>query len=255
MLEVKNLAKSFGGVKATNDVSLNFPDGSLSAVIGPNGAGKTTFFNLISGRIRPDEGQVMFEGTDLVGLPSHEVARRGIVRAFQVASLFPSLTVRASLEAALTSHQGHTWRMFSRFPTRDATRSADEIIETLGLQKRAHHPSGTLSHGDQKLLDMGLALALQPKVLLLDEPTAGMGPDERWKMIDKIHALWAAEKLTIVFIEHDMDIVFKISQTVAVLRYGTLLAQGTPEEIRLNPDVVEAYLGTVAVSSSETERA
>jgi branched-chain amino acid transport system ATP-binding protein len=244
MLQIQNLKKSFGGVQATRDVSLDFPARSLTAIIGPNGAGKTTFFNLISGHIRPDSGRVLFEGQDLVGLSSLEVVRRGMARAFQVASLFPSLTVGEAMTAAVISHQRQSARLFSRFPLAGSRDRVDELLEMLGLSEKADVLSANLSHGDQKLLDIGLALAMEPKILLLDEPTAGMGPDERWRMIDKVHRLWQAKKLTMIFIEHDMDIVFKISQRVNVLKYGAVLAQGTPDEIRRNQDVIDAYLGT-----------
>ncbi|WP_276122445.1 ABC transporter ATP-binding protein [Pararhizobium qamdonense] len=243
MLEIQNISKTFGGVKATQNVSLIFPEGSLSAVIGPNGAGKTTLFNQITGRIRPDSGKIIFEDHDLVGQSSLAVTRAGVVRAFQVAALFPTLTVRESLAAAVTSRQKGSWDLFARFPAKPAETRADEIAEMLGMSDRRDILSKELSHGDQKLLDIGLALALDPKVLLLDEPTAGMGPDERWRMIDKVHALWKTQGLTIVFIEHDMDIVFKIAQTIHVLCYGALLASGTADEIRRNQKVVDAYLG------------
>jgi branched-chain amino acid transport system ATP-binding protein len=244
MLRVENLSKSFGGVRATRDVSIHFPAGSLTAIIGPNGAGKTTFFNLISGHFRPDEGRVLFDGADIVGLSSLEVVRRGMARAFQVASLFPTLTVREALTTAVISHQRRSWRVLARFPLVSARGKADEIMDLLGLARAADTLSANLSHGDQKLLDIGLALAMDPKVLLLDEPTAGMGPEERWRMIGKVHKLWEVTRMTILFIEHDMDIVFKIAQTVHVLKYGAVLAQGTPDEIRRNQDVIDAYLGT-----------
>lgn len=244
MLRVENLTKSFGGVKATQDVSIDFPTGSLTAIIGPNGAGKTTFFNLISGHIRPDGGKVIFDGSDIVGLSSLQTVRRGIGRAFQVASLFPSLTVREAMAAAVTSHRRGSWKVMQRFPVASLLARVDEILDLMDLASKAQVLSRNLSHGDQKLLDIALALAMEPKVLLLDEPTAGMGPDERWRMIGKVHRLWEAKRMTLLFIEHDMDIVFKIAQTVHVLKYGALLAQGTPEEIRRNPDVIDAYLGT-----------
>jgi branched-chain amino acid transport system ATP-binding protein len=244
MLSVRNLSKSFGGVQAARDVSIEFPTGSLTAIIGPNGAGKTTFFNLISGAFRPDAGQVIFDGRDIVGLGSLDVVRLGMARAFQVAALFPSLTVRDALTAAVTSHQGGSWKLFSRFPLATTRSRVEEIIELLGLEAKANYVSRNLSHGDQKLLDIGLALAMDPKMLLLDEPTAGMGPDERWRMIGKVQHLWEAKKMTVLFIEHDMDIVFKIAQTIHVLKYGAVLAQGTADEIRRNQDVIDAYLGT-----------
>ena len=255
MLRVENLSKSFGGVQATKDVSIDFPVGSLTAIIGPNGAGKTTFFNLISGHIRPSKGRVLFDGKDIVGLSSLEIVRRGIARAFQVASLFPTLTVLDSLTAAVISHRSKSWQLLTRFPIDEAEARAREILDILGLSPKADVLSANLSHGDQKLLDIGLALAMSPKVLLLDEPTAGMGPDERWRMIDKVHRLWEITKMTILFIEHDMDIVFKIAQRVHVLKYGAVLAQGTPDEIRRNQLVVDAYLGTDHYGSDLTGEA
>jgi len=244
MLSVQNLVKSFGGVQATRDVSIDFPTGSLTAIIGPNGAGKTTFFNLISGTFRPDSGKVIFDGQDIVGKSSLDVVRLGMARAFQVAALFPSLTVRQAVTAAVTSHQRRSWTLLRRFPLESAKHRTEEIIELLGLGPKADTLSRNLSHGDQKLLDIGLALAMDPKMLLLDEPTAGMGPDERWRMIGKVQRLWEVKKMTVLFIEHDMDIVFKIAQEIHVLKYGAVLAQGTAEEIRRNQDVIDAYLGT-----------
>jgi branched-chain amino acid transport system ATP-binding protein len=251
MLRVENLAKSFGGVAATRDVTLDFPAGSLSAVIGPNGAGKTTLFNLVTGHIRPDGGRVLLDGQDLVGLAPADIARRGLGRAFQVASIFPSLTVLEAMTAAVQSHRGEHRNLFRRFPSTAAEKRARELLELTGLSPVTYVQSRHLSHGDQKLLDIGLALALEPKVLLLDEPTAGMGPDERWQMIDKVQALWRLGHMTLIFIEHDMDIVFKVAQTVRVLSYGSVLAEGTPEEIRCNPKVIEAYLGKSASRAGE----
>jgi branched-chain amino acid transport system ATP-binding protein len=244
MLQVENLTKSYGGVKVTRGISIDFPAGSLTAIIGPNGAGKTTLFNLMSGHVRPDGGRIVFDGHDIVGLSSLEIVRRGIARAFQVASLFPSLTVREALTAAVTSHRRHSWQVLSRFPLASTRGRVDDIMDLLGLTPAADTLSSILSHGDQKLLDIGLALAVDPKVLLLDEPTAGMGPDERWQMIDKVRRLWERQRITLLFIEHDMDVVFKIAQKIYVLKYGAVLAQGTPDEIRRNEEVIEAYLGT-----------
>lgn len=244
MLSVQHLEKRFGGVHATKDVSIDFPAGSLTAIIGPNGAGKTTFFNLISGAFRPDSGKVMFDGQDIVGKSCVEVVRLGMARAFQVAALFPSLTVTQALTAAVTSHQQRSWTLLKRFPLDESKESVEEIIELLGLQQKANLVSRNLSHGDQKLLDIGLSLAMKPKLLLLDEPTAGMGPDERWRMIDKVQDLWRTKKMTVLFIEHDMDIVFKIAQRIYVLKYGAVLAQGSAGEVRSNQDVIDAYLGT-----------
>ncbi|MBC7580668.1 MAG: ABC transporter ATP-binding protein [Tardiphaga sp.] len=244
MLSIQNLDKHFGGAHATRNVSIEFPDGSLTAIIGPNGAGKTTFFNLISGTFRPNTGKVVFAGQDIVGRSSLEIVRLGIVRAFQVAEIFPSLTVSEAITAAVTSHLCGSWTFLRRFPLPETKARTEEIIELLGLEDKATTLSRNLSHGDQKLLDIGLALAMEPKVLLLDEPTAGMGPDERWRMIGKVQHLWQVKKMTVLFIEHDMDIVFKIAQRIHVLKYGAVLAQGTADEIRRNQDVIDAYLGS-----------
>ena len=245
-LEIKNLTKTFGGVRAIDDVSLAFPSGSLSAVIGPNGAGKSTFFNLISGAFPPDSGEVLLDDQDIVRRTRAERMQLGIGRAFQVASCFPTMTVKENLMAAVTAHIGQ-WGNFSRrFPPPGVRERAEEVMELVGLTKVPDVEAAILSHGDQKLLDIAIALALQPKVLLLDEPTAGMGPDERWRMIERVRGLWEKRKLTLVFIEHDMDIVFQIASTIRVLCYGRVLAEGTPGEIRNNQAVIDAYLGTEA---------
>ena len=243
-LEIRNLRKSFGGLKATDDVSLTFANGSLTAVIGPNGAGKSTFFAQLSGALVPDSGQILLDGADLVGLSRGEIVRRGIGRAFQVASIFPSLTVAETLLAAVAVDQRRDGLLHRRFPLAETRDRAQDVMEMVGLQEKARRRAATLSHGDQKLLDIALALVLRPKVLLLDEPTAGMGPEERWQMIDKVYDLWQRERMTVVFVEHDMDIVFKIARHIVVLCYGRVLAAGTPEEIRRDPAVIEAYLGT-----------
>ncbi len=244
MLAVEGLSKSFGGVAAIDDVTLSFPTGSLTAIIGPNGAGKSTFFNLVSGWLKPDRGRVLLDGSDITGLSRAEVVRRGIGRAFQVASIFHSLTVEESLLAAVAAHQGRSAAMNRRFPLPETREQAERVAVMLGLADKARLLSANLSHGDQKLLDIALALVLEPRVLLLDEPTAGMGLEERWMMIEKIYQLWGRQKITVVFIEHDMDIVFKIAPSIRVLCYGRVLAEGTPDAIRANPAVIEAYLGT-----------
>jgi branched-chain amino acid transport system ATP-binding protein len=244
MLEIRGLSKAFGGVKATDDVSLDFVDGSLTAVIGPNGAGKSTFFNLVTGALKPDAGTIRLHGIDLAGRTPPEIVRRGIGRAFQVASIFPSLTVEETMLAAVGADLRRAGVLHRRFPLGETRDRAGHAMELLGLANKRHRTAATLSHGDQKLLDIALALVLDPKVLLLDEPTAGMGTEERWRMIDKVRELWEREKITVVFIEHDMDIVFKIAPEIVVLCYGRILATGTPDAIRQNPAVIDAYLGT-----------
>jgi branched-chain amino acid transport system ATP-binding protein len=244
MLKLVDVTKAFGGVLATNHLSAEFASGSLSAVIGPNGAGKTTLFNLITGKLKPDSGSILLDGKDITGLPARAIVKRGIGRAFQVASIFPTLTVRQSLEAAVLAHRGGLADLLGSFARSGARERAGELMEMLGMQSQADTLSRHLPHGDQKLLDIGLALALEPQVLLLDEPTAGMGPEERVQMIERVHHLWERQRITIVFIEHDMDIVFAHAQTIRVLHYGALLAEGTPDEIRNNQAVIDVYLGT-----------
>jgi branched-chain amino acid transport system ATP-binding protein len=243
-LEVRHLVKAFGGLRAVDDVSLEFPSGSLSAVIGPNGAGKSTFFNLISGAFAPDSGEVLLDGLDIIRLSRSERMHRGIARAFQVASCFPTMTVVENLMAAVTAHIGQWGNLSRRFPPPGVRARAEEVMELVGLTQVSNVQAAILSHGDQKLLDIAIALALEPKVLLLDEPTAGMGPDERWRMIERVRDLWKQRQLTLVFIEHDMDIVFQVANTIRVLCCGRVLAEGTPDQIRNNQAVIEAYLGT-----------
>lgn len=244
MLAVEALSKSFGGVAAIDDVTLQFAPGSLTAIIGPNGAGKTTFFNLISGAIPPDRGRVRLFGEEIVGLPPAQIVRRGIARSFQIASIFPSMTVEAILTATVQAHMRQSERIMRRFPLPECRDRAFAAMDLLGLSDKSALLSSSLSHGDQKLLDIGMALVLEPRVLLLDEPTAGMGPEERWQMIEKVRELWKRQKVTLVFIEHDMDVVFKIAESIRVLCYGRVLAEGNPSDIRANPDVIAAYLGT-----------
>jgi branched-chain amino acid transport system ATP-binding protein len=243
-LELVNLQKNFGGIVATDNVSLDFAPSSLSAIIGPNGAGKTTLFNLITGRLKPTSGQVRLDGKNLVGMEPGPITRMGIGRAFQTASLFKTFTVRDSLAAAVLSRQRALGDMVGNFPGSLAGDRADHIMRMLGLERHARRGSSELSHGDQKLLDIALALALEPKVLLLDEPTAGMGREEARAMIERVHQVWEQEKITLIFIEHDMELVFGLAQSVRVLRYGAVLAEGTPAEIRVHPAVVAAYLGS-----------
>jgi branched-chain amino acid transport system ATP-binding protein len=242
-LQIKNLTKTFGGVRAIDDLSLDFSSGSLSAVIGPNGAGKTTFFNLVSGAFSADSGQILLEGEDVVRLSKAKRMQLGVGRAFQIASCFPSMTVAENLMAAVTAHVGQWGNLSRRFPPPGVRERAEEVMELVGLTHVPNVEAAILSHGDQKLLDIAIALALDPRVLLLDEPTAGMGPEERWRMIERVRGLWEQRKLTLVFIEHDMDIVFKIASTIRVLCYGRVLAEGTPDQIRNNQAVIDAYLG------------
>jgi ABC-type branched-subunit amino acid transport system ATPase component len=246
MLVLRHVSKSFGGNHVIQDVSLEFAKGSLSAIIGPNGAGKTTLFNLICGTVRPDHGEIVLEDRALQGLPPRHVAARGLARAFQVASLFPTFTPWESFCAAAASAHLGIGGLFSGFPRASARHRADDVIALLGLGAVARTPVAQLSHGDQKMVDIGIALCTRPQVLLLDEPTAGMGPEERWHMVDTVRRLWQSTGLTVLFIEHDMDIVFSVAQDVTVLSYGAILARGAPAAVRADPSVIQAYLGSYA---------
>ena len=243
MLKIDKVSKSFGGIIATDNVSIELNPNSINALIGPNGAGKTTLFNLITGKINIDKGQVFIENNNITNLKETEITHLGIARAFQITNIFPTLTVKESIKLALLAKQHGLNNMWDRFINHSINEETENITKLAGLTKVYNTISSELSHGDQKLLDVALALALKPKVLLLDEPTAGMGPEERWKMIKRIQDLWKKTKMTILFIEHDMDIVFDIAQKIYVLQQGVIIAKGSPKEIKNNQKVIKAYLG------------
>jgi branched-chain amino acid transport system ATP-binding protein len=244
VLKIDNLIKSFNGNTVISDISLSIEQGELSAIIGPNGAGKTTFFNLITGYHLPNSGKIYFEGKSIGGMQPFDIVRLGIARAFQITNIFPKLSVLENIVATVITHRkGNLNLVTPTVKLKSVYDRAYQILEDVGLADWAHRQSGTLAHGNQKILDIAVALAMEPKLLLLDEPTAGMSPEERWKTVELIQKLWQQLNITMVFIEHDMDIVFGISQKVRVLCYGTMLAEGTPEEISQNDKVVEAYLG------------
>jgi len=243
MLKIHKISKSFGGIKATNNVSIELKPNSINALIGPNGAGKTTIFNLITGKINVDEGNIFIGDKNITNLKETEITHIGISRAFQITNIFPTLSVKESIKIALLAKNHGLNNMWHRFSSHSVNEEASDIAELTGLTKVYNTISSELSHGDQKLLDIALALALKPKVLLLDEPTAGMGPEERWEMIKRIRELWQKTKMTVLFIEHDMDIVFDIAQTIFVLQQGSIIAEGTPKEIKKNQVVIKAYLG------------
>jgi len=244
ILETENLEKAFGGLQAVNRVSIAIEKGELSSIIGPNGAGKSTLFNLITGYLPPDSGKILFKGENISGLPHYKIVWKGIGRSFQRTTIFPSLTVFENVRAAVLYRQKKIFKFFTPSNTLEEVNEATfQILESLNLQDKADLVSSTLAHGDQKLLDIGIALALQPDLLLLDEPTAGMSPDERWNTVAMIQKLWKTRDMTVVFIEHDMDMVFSISQKIRVLHYGEIIAEGKPAEISTNRAVIEAYLG------------
>lgn len=244
LLVVDRLNKAFGGLKVTFDISFTVMPGDLSAIIGPNGAGKTTLFNQITRHLTPDSGRVLFQGEDITAMKPQTVVSRGMGRAFQITSIFPEETVLENVRIACLSKRNEIFRPFRHVSSfREATDRAYAILESLGLESHSERYAFELAHGDQKLLDIGIALGLEPTLLLLDEPTSGMSPEERQLTRELIVKLWKELNLTLIFIEHDMDIVFGIAQMVQVLHLGRLLAEGTPEEIRNNPEVITAYLG------------
>ena len=244
VLKIEDLVKSFNGNTVISNVNLSIPEGELSAIIGPNGAGKTTLFNLITGYHLPNRGKIYFEDKSIAGMQPFDIVRLGIARSFQITNIFPKLSVLENVIATVITHQkGNLNFVTPTTKLKSVYERAYQILEDVGLADRADRQSGTLAHGNQKILDIALALAMEPKLLLLDEPTAGMSPEERWRTVDLVQKLWEKLKITMLFIEHDMDIVFGISQKVRVLCYGTMLAEGTPEEISKNEKVIEAYLG------------
>lgn len=244
ILEVKGLNKSFGGVKAVDDVSFTVATGELSAIIGPNGAGKTTLFHLISGYHNSDTGRVLFEGEDITKKSADWICRRGISRSFQIIAIFPKLTVFRNVQIAVLSQLQRTLNFFSS-SDKLARNEVMQLLQSVGLADQADFLAGSLSQGDQKRLEFAITLANKPKLLLLDEPTAGMSPIERTSTIELIGKLVRERGLTAVFTEHDMDMVFGISEKIRVMHFGRLIADARPDEIRNNELVQKVYLGEV----------
>ncbi|MCX7783186.1 MAG: ABC transporter ATP-binding protein [Meiothermus sp.] len=242
LLAIEHLTKQFGGLAAVNDCNLRVEVGEIHALIGPNGAGKTTLINQISGVLQPTKGQIRFDGKEITHTPQHQRVWLGLARTFQITNLFKSYTVLENLELAVQARSGSSFRFWS--PVKRETRlreEAEQISELLGLTPRNHTVVAQLSHGEQRQLEVGLALACKPKMLLLDEPMAGMGPEESGRMVELIAKL--GQSVTILLVEHDMDAVFRLAQRISVLVYGHVIASGAPEEIRANPEVHKAYLG------------
>jgi branched-chain amino acid transport system ATP-binding protein len=242
MLNVRGLRKSFDGFLAVNDASVSVAKGQIAAIIGPNGAGKTTLFNLITGHVRPDAGSVALEGRDITGLAPHDVCRLGLGRSFQRTNIFPRLTVYQNVQAAFLSHRGRGRNLWARVDHlyREET---EALLASLGLRERAGEISGFLSHGGQKQLELGIALASEPSLLLLDEPTAGMSVTETRETIRLIERVARERGLTLLFTEHDMEVVFSIAQKITVLHQGRVIAEGAPAEVRADAEVRRVYLG------------
>ncbi len=242
VLEVRGLAKSFGGVQAVAGVDLSMPRGEIRALIGPNGAGKTTFFNMLTGQLRADMGEVRFKGERLSGLAPHAVWRRGVSRTFQITATFVTLTAVENVQVALQSHRRRTYALFAKADglERDAARA---LLAQVGLDAQAERPAGVLAYGDLKKLELAVALANGPEVLLLDEPTAGMAPAERGALMALTQRIARERSLTVLFTEHDMDVVFSVADRIMVLHQGRVIAEGRPDEVRADAQVQKVYLG------------
>jgi branched-chain amino acid transport system ATP-binding protein len=246
LLETRELGRAFGALQAVTDVSLRVEPGELRAVIGPNGAGKTTLFHLVSGLLAPTSGRVLFRGDDVTRLPAPARCRRGISRTFQITSIFPELSVLENVRIAVQLKAGGNFRLVGgRALLAASTLRARENLGSLGLLDRADEPAAMLPHGDQRLLEIAMAVAQEPELLLLDEPTQGLSPEDTAATVAVIRQIARARQLTIVLVEHDMDVVFDLADRISVLHFGRLLAEGTPDEIRANLDVQKAYLGGV----------
>jgi branched-chain amino acid transport system ATP-binding protein len=244
LLRLDDVSRYFGSLKAVQQVSFAMKQGELRAVIGPNGAGKTTFFNLISGLLPPTSGQVWFAGENITNWSVARRVGRGIVRTFQITEVFPDLSVFENIRIGVETAAGLNGRPFVSAARRRALhRQVDEIVELVDLADKTDRLVGELAHGDQRVVEVGMALSLQPRLLLLDEPTAGMGDAETEHMVELVRRLHATQGMSILFIEHDMDIVFDIAQRITVLDQGSVLAEGTPDGISANEKVRAAYLG------------
>jgi branched-chain amino acid transport system ATP-binding protein len=242
ILETQNLMKDFGGFVATNNVSLELREGERHAIIGPNGAGKTTFFNLITGHLPPSSGTVMFDGKDITGMAPHKLVRLGVARSFQRINIYPRMTVFENVQVALIARDHNHFKLFSLGEPHNRQDTA-ELLELVGLVEEAPEIAGELSYGKQKQLELAIALAENPRVLLLDEPTAGMSPQETTEAIALVDRITKDRGLTLLFTEHDMGVVFGIADRISVLHHGEIIASGLPEEVRNDPEVRRIYLG------------
>ncbi len=242
MLKITGLWKSFAGFVAIQDVHFELAAGETHAVIGPNGAGKTTFFDLITGRLRPDRGAVNFEGTELVGRAPERIVRLGIARSFQRINIYPRLSVFENVQVALIVHARQHWNLFTPGRSLHRGETAD-LLRLVSLDEEAREVAGELSYGKQKQLELAIALAAKPRLLLLDEPTAGMSPQETAETIALIRDIVRARGLTLLFTEHDMSVVFGIAERISVLHHGEIIASGTPDAVRNDPEVKRVYLG------------
>jgi branched-chain amino acid transport system ATP-binding protein len=246
LLETHGLTKSFGALTAVNAVDLRIEAGTLHSIIGPNGAGKTTLFNLLTGTFAPSSGSIVFDGRDITGTAAHRIAHLGLARSFQRTNVFPAFSLLDNVWMAAfarnPSWRGLMWRRADRYP--EAMARSRAALADVGLEQKSNQLAREISHGEQRQLELAIALAAAPRILLLDEPAAGLSPEETRKMVALVRTLKG--RYTIVLIEHKMDIIMNVSDRISVMHFGTLIAEGTPAEIQKNPDVRRAYLGGVA---------
>ncbi len=242
MLQISALRKSFDGFLAVKEANLSVKPGEVVAVIGPNGAGKTTLFNLISGQLRPDGGSIRFKGEDICGLSPHRLCRKGMSRSFQIVKIFSRMSVFENVQTAVISRMNKTSNLF--IPARNiAVKETESILDAMGLSDKRDRICGLLSHGDQKVLEMAISLGSDPQLLILDEPTAGMSAEETETAITLMKKLSSQMGLTILFCEHDVELVFSFSDRIMVMQQGSTITQGTPAQVRNDPQVKRAYLG------------
>jgi branched-chain amino acid transport system ATP-binding protein len=242
LLAIEGLSKHFGGVVASDTITLEVPEGELHAVIGPNGAGKTTLIGQLAGELSPDAGRIRFAGEDITALPTWRRSQLGLARSFQITSLFPDFTALDNVALAVQAHSGHSFRFWREARFEPALREpARAALERVGLGGRGGLLVSRLSHGEHRQLEIAMALATRPRMMLLDEPMAGMGPDESARMVAMLREL--KREVTILLIEHDMEAVFALADRITVLVYGRIIASGSPEAIRADPEVRQAYLG------------
>ena len=242
LLQIEGLSKRFGGVVASDAITLDVPQGELHAIIGPNGAGKTTLIGQLAGELAPDAGRIRFEGQDVTALPTYRRSQLGLARSFQITSLFPDFTALDNVALAVQAHAGHSFHFWRPARQQASLREpARAALARVGLASRADMLVSKLSHGEHRQLEIAMALATSPRMLLLDEPMAGMGPDESARMVGMLREV--KRELTILLIEHDMEAVFALADRITVPVYGRIIATGTPEAIRANEEVRQAYLG------------
>lgn len=247
LLELDGLIRRFGGIIAVDGVTMRVAAGEVRAVIGPNGAGKSTLFNLITGVIKPTAGAVCFDEETLTGLSAYSVCQRGISRTFQITALFPQMTARENVRLSAQARHPRRWQPYGGGAVfANAEQRADAALERLGLTHVAQRPAGLLSHGDQRLLEVAMALAQQPRLLLLDEPTQGLSVEETEQAVETLSALLADGSMTVLLVEHDMEVVFRLAHMITVLHRGTVIADGPPDAVRANQEVQRAYLGGLA---------